>query len=172
MNKPNFLIYVLIFVLILFSVPRNTKEVFNKTKHYRDTIIRYDTIEKRILELDTFLLTQYDTIIDSIIYPINEYNYKVIDSTLSASIKVQSPFKPKAVSLEYSLKSYKVRDSVYTVRPPPRQFFYGGELVVSPFASGAYITLGYQDRKKNIFTLSVGNIHKINTIKVGLLKKF
>tara|TARA_R110002049_G_scaffold23746_1_gene84344 strand:+ start:161 stop:676 length:516 start_codon:yes stop_codon:yes gene_type:complete len=170
--KTNILIYFFLFVLILSSCPREAGEVFTQTIHHTDTIVRVDTFERRFLDIDTVFITEYDTIIDNTIYPIKQYEYDIKDSLLNATMKVQSPFKPRNVSLEYSLKSFKIKDSIHTVEPIKRQFLYGAEVHALPLLNGGYITLGYQDRKQSIYTVSVGNVNKTNILKVGFLKKF
>tara|TARA_R100000544_G_scaffold3636_1_gene1411 strand:+ start:52 stop:564 length:513 start_codon:yes stop_codon:yes gene_type:complete len=170
MKNTSILITFFIFVLFLSSCPRDTGKVFYDTKIYTDTIVRVDTFRVRELQVDTITLTQYDTIINDISYPINKYEYNVNDSLLTAKITLESVFKPRNLDIDYTVKTFEVKDSIYT--PVKRNFFYGGEVHALPLLNGAYVTLGYQDRKRNLYTVSVGNVNKINILKVGFLKKF
>ena len=172
MKNTNILIFLFIFVLFLSSCPRDSREVFYDTKTYRDTIIRVDTFKIKELQVDTITLTEYDTIINDITYPFNKYEYNVKDSLLSAKITLESVFKPRKLNIDYTVKTFKVKDSIYKQAPIKRKFLYGGEVHISPFLNGAYFTLGYQDKKSNIFTLSLGNVSKENVLKFGYLKKF
>ena len=172
MKNTSILITFFIFVLFLSSCPRDSREVFYDTKIYRDTIVKVDTFKVKELQVDTITLTQYDTIINDISYPISQYEYNVKDSLLSAKITLESVFKPRKLDIDYTVKTFEVKDSIFTPAPVKRNFFYGGEVHALPLLNGAYVTLGYQDKKRNLYTVSVGNVNKMNILKVGFLKKF
>ena len=172
MKNTSILITFFIFVLFLSSCPRDTGKVFYDTKVYRDTIVKVDTFKVRELQIDTITLTKYDTIINDLSYPISKYEYNVKDSLLSAKITLESVFKPRKLEFEYNIKTFEIKDSIVTPEPIKRNFFYGGEVHVTPLLNGAYVTIGYQDRKKNLFTLSLGNVNKSTAIKLGFLKRF
>tara|TARA_R110001632_G_scaffold195229_1_gene316817 strand:- start:1476 stop:2015 length:540 start_codon:yes stop_codon:yes gene_type:complete len=174
---------ILIIALILFIGYFFVSDTFKgKNTHtssliideVHDTIIIIDSFEVKTLVVDTFYSTKYDTFIREGTYPINKYEYKIKDSLLDGLIIASSPFKP-VIDFKYTVKSFNIKESI-TLQPPTDYsgLFYGGSIVLSPFATELYLDGAKSFKNGNQINLSIGRNfeQKITLYKIGFLRKF
>jgi hypothetical protein len=163
---------IIILLLVMFTCNKPARDTV-QIESFRDTLIRYDTINHTNLRCDTVFKLDYDTIINNLSYPINKYQYKIKDSLLDGVIIVKSPFKP-SVNFDYTLKTFEVKDSTVSFKSDLRGFYYGGSVIISPLLSSAFVGVGYMNKKGNIINLSIGKDFATNTnlIQLGFKKRF
>ena len=168
-------LYILIILLIAALVFKcdNSKSAKLIHKTVRDTVLIMDTFHHESIKFDTIIVTDTDTLIERGYYSNSEYHYKINDSLLTGTIIAKTPFKP-SIDFKYTIKSYTIKDSVYTVKQSLKGFYYGGGLSVKPLLNQMYIGVSYHDNKNQMFDLSIGRDFQgeRNIISIGYKKRF
>jgi hypothetical protein len=177
MKIKDIIIIILIALIGYFVFIRKGKSSHSSSliiEEIHDTIIRYDTVKIKRVPLDTFYKTIRDTFIKEGTYSINEYEYNINDSLLVGTIFATSPIKP-SIKLEYTLKSYNIKDSTVIREPLDHSgLFYGGSVLVKPFATEIYFDAAKSFKNGNQINVSIGRNFEIKqtVFKIGFLKKF
>ena len=169
-------VIIALFIALFFTCNKPQKIVTkSEIIHSTDTIVKFDTVNRVNLQVDTVI--DLDTLIQIEFqeygYALHEYHYKINDSLLTATIIAKSPFKPD-IDFNYNIKQFTIKDSVFVKEKSLKGFYYGGEAVVYPLLSQMFISVAYQDNRGQLFDISLGRDfdNKTNLIKLGYKKRF
>lgn len=165
-------------LLLLFTCNNKPSKPSVVISHTSDTTIVHDTIVDTLIVQHTHIIpSKIDTLIlsDSNTFR-HKYYYPVKDSLLDGLITAKSNDRPQ-IDFKYKLKNYHT--STYTTIKDTivisnHGFMYGGDVVVSPLLSEISVAASYQNKKGNLFDLSIGRNFTLNQniIKLGYRRKF
>lgn len=159
--------------LLFIKEGKNTHTSSLIIEEIHDTIIKHDTVKLKELIPYEVIETKTDTFLKEGIYNFKDYEYKINDSLLTGTIFARSLTDPK-IKIEYNVKSFEIKDSI-VIQPQNnlKGLFYGGSLVVNPFATEVYFDAAKSFKNGNQLNFSIGrNFEAKRTVfKVGFLKK-
>ena len=177
MKIKDIIIIILIALIGYFVFIRKGKSTHSSSliiEEVHDTIPLWDTVRIKPVPLDTFYKTIRDTFLKEGTYNINKYEYKINDSLLSGTIFATSPIKPE-IDFKYTVKSFNIKDSIVIQELKDyRGLFYGGSILIKPFATEVYFDAAKSFKNGNQINASIGrNLEDKRTVfKIGFLKKF
>ena len=169
-------IYIILVLLIVLLTCNSNGKAPNPIKEYvytTDTIVEVDSFYYTDIVVDTFIITDTDTLIEYGRYSVNEYHYNITDSLLDGSIVIKSPFKP-ILDFNYKLKSYTIKDSVYVKDNSLKGFLYGGGFTISPPLNIMQVNLAYQSNRGDVVNIGFGYdfTQDNRVLTFGFLKRF